>query len=52
MSCEHVYKNLGPGICPKCGLESHTINWEKQNEMMKIWHINNPDAEYEGWMSI
>jgi hypothetical protein len=50
--CEHVYKNLGPGPCPMCGLESHTMDWKKQNKMMKQWHIDNPDAEYVGWMSI
>lgn len=35
--CEHVYKNLGPGPCPKCGLETHSINWGKEIEMMKSY---------------
>lgn len=50
--CEHVYKNLGPGICKICGLESHNVDWEKQNILKEIWHKENPDAKYEGWMSI
>ena len=52
MNCEHVYKDLGPGPCPKCGLPTHTVDWTLQNKMMKQWHIDNPDAQYEGWMSI
>ena len=52
MNCEHVYKDLGPGPCPKCGLETHTTDWKKQNKMMKQWHKDNPDAGYIGWMSI
>jgi len=52
MNCEHVYKDLGPGPCPKCGLPTHTTDWNLQNKMMKQWHIDNPNAQYEGWMSI
>jgi len=52
MMCEHVYTNIGPGLCPKCGLESNTLDWKKQNKMMKQWHIDNPNAEYRGWFSI
>jgi hypothetical protein len=52
MMCEHVYVDLGPGPCGSCGLESHNMDWKKQNEMMRQWHIDNPHAEYGGWMSI
>ena len=52
MNCEHIYKDLGPGPCPKCGLETRTIDWKKQNELKIKWHKDNPDAEYKGWMSI
>lgn len=33
--CEHVYKDLGIGLCPKCGLDTHSINWVEQNRAMK-----------------
>ena len=50
--CEHVYKSMGVSLCPKCGLDTHDTNWSKQNKLMAQWHTDNPDAEYEGWMSI
>lgn len=50
--CEHVYKRFGPGLCPKCGLSTNDLDWTKQNKLMSQWHTDNPDAEYEGWMSI
>ena len=28
------------------------INWEEQNKLRQQWILDNPDAEYEGWMSI
>lgn len=52
MSCEHVYKDLGPGLCPKCGADAHGIDWKKQNELREQWLKDNPYAEYGGWMSI
>lgn len=33
--CEHVYKNLGIGLCPKCGLDTHSTDWVKQNQLMR-----------------
>ncbi len=31
---------------------NHEMDWAKQNQLMKEWKEANPDAEYEGWMSI
>jgi hypothetical protein len=28
------------------------INWEEQNKLRQQWLQDNPDAQYEGWMSI
>jgi len=28
------------------------INWEEQNRLRQQWLQDNPDAKYEGWMSI
>ena len=50
--CEHVYKSMGVSLCPKCGLVTHDVLWNDQNKLMTKWHIDNPDAEYAGWMSI
>jgi hypothetical protein len=50
--CEHVYKRMGVTLCPKCGLATHDVLWNNQNKLMTQWHIDNPDAEYAGWMSI
>lgn len=25
--CEHVYKDMGVDICPKCGKDTHRTNW-------------------------
>ena len=32
--------------------KSSDINWKAQNQLMKQWHIDNPDAKYGGWVSI
>ncbi len=32
--------------------EATAEDWAKQNELHKQWLINNPDAQYSGWMSI
>lgn len=52
MDCKHVYKNLGTPLCHYCGLPTHEVDWVHQNQLKTQWHLNNPDAEYEGWMSI
>jgi len=28
------------------------MNWAEENQKMKEWKEANPDAGYEGWMSI
>ena len=32
--------------------ESNDLNWKEQNKLRQQWILDNPDAEYEGWMSI
>ena len=32
--------------------ETNDIDWAYQNALRKQWLIDNPNAEYEGWMSI
>jgi hypothetical protein len=32
--------------------EATAEDWAKQNAMHKQWLIDNPDAQYIGWMSI
>jgi len=32
--------------------EATAEDWIKQNKMRQEWLAANPDAEYEGWMSI
>jgi hypothetical protein len=31
---------------------SNDIDWEHQNQLREQWLKDNPDAKYEGWMSI
>jgi len=31
---------------------NHAIDWAYQNQLRQQWIIDNPEAEYEGWMSI
>lgn len=51
--CEHVYKDLGLGPCPKCGLETHSINWGKEIEMMKTYKEKvGYFYNVQGWWSI
>ena len=50
--CEHVYKNMGVPICPKCGKDTHETDWAFQNNLHKEWKAANPDAKYQGWWSI
>jgi len=32
--------------------EATAADWANQNELRKQWLIDNPDAQYIGWMSI
>jgi len=34
------------------GLRMADIDWALQNKLREAWLANNPDAEYQGWMSI
>lgn len=31
---------------------NHNLDWAYQNQLRQQWIIDNPEAEYEGWMSI
>jgi hypothetical protein len=31
---------------------SNEIDWEHQNKLREQWLMDNPQAEYQGWMSI
>lgn len=31
---------------------THQIDWAYQNQLRAQWLLDNPDTEYEGWMSI
>ena len=50
--CRHVHKTLGTPLCHYCGLPTHEVDWAHQNRLKEQWHIDNPNAQYEGWMSI
>lgn len=52
MYCEHVYKNFGTKMCPKCGKDTHEVDWALQNQLAREWKEANPNAKYEGWWSI
>jgi hypothetical protein len=39
--------------CPKCGGNTHEINWKEQHKLNKQWLKDNPLAYKEvGWWSI
>ena len=51
--CEHVYRNMNQNPCPKCGGNTHEINWKEQYALNKQWLKENPDAwRNVGWWSI
>jgi len=33
-------------------MAENDIDWEWQNALREEWLANNPDAEYQGWVSI
>jgi hypothetical protein len=33
-------------------IDSNEIDWEHQNKLRQQWLMDNPEAEYQGWMSI
>jgi hypothetical protein len=39
-------------MCDSHDQGEHEMNWIYQNQLREQWITNNPDAEYEGWMSI
>lgn len=49
--CEHVYKDMGQDLCPKCGRDTHETDWAKEAQIMKQWHADGK-AVYGGWWSI
>ena len=52
MTCVHVLNFMNEEICHLCNQPTHEINWYKQTKLKEKWHEENPNAEYEGWMSI
>ena len=50
--CRHVYQMLGRLLCQYCGLPTNEVDWVQQTRLKEQWHIDNPNAQYEGWMSI
>jgi hypothetical protein len=49
--CEHVYKNMGKDLCPKCGGYTHEANWKQQYKLHKEW-IDSGKTTVQGWFSI
>ena len=39
-------------MCDSHDQRTHEINWAYQNQLREQWLVDNPEAEYEGWMSI
>ena len=39
-------------MCDSHDQGEHEMNWTYQNQLREQWIIDNPYAEYEGWMSI
>jgi hypothetical protein len=33
-------------------IDNNEIDWEYQNKLRQQWLMDNPEAEYQGWMSI
>ncbi len=50
--CRHIYEEVKCDPCEFCGAPSHRMNWAEENQKMKEWKEANPNAGYEGWMSI
>ena len=38
--------------CKDCNCKPTDICWSYQNQLREKWLRDNPNAEYEGWMSI
>lgn len=34
--CEHVYRDLRQNPCPKCGGDTHNIDWDLLREQRKL----------------
>jgi hypothetical protein len=41
-----------PYMCANHDEMTHNINWAYQNKLREQWLLDNPDAQYIGWMSI
>jgi len=39
-------------MCANHDEMTHSINWVYQNKLREQWLIDNPNAQYIGWMSI
>ena len=49
--CEHVYKDIGQPVCPKCGKDTHETDWKLLADQHRDW-IANGKAVPQGWWSI
>jgi hypothetical protein len=38
--------------CQDCDCNPTDICWPEQNKLREQWLMDNPEAEYQGWMSI
>ena len=39
-------------MCANHDEMTHSIDWTYQNNLREQWLLDNPDAQYIGWMSI
>jgi hypothetical protein len=39
-------------MCANHSEGEHELDWEYQNKLREQWLLDNPNSEYEGWMSI
>jgi hypothetical protein len=39
-------------MCDSHDKGTHEIDWAYQNKLHKQWLLDNPNAQYIGWMSI
>ena len=52
MRCLDVCRQGVFYMCDSHDQRTHEINWAYQNQLRGQWLLDNPEAEYEGWMSI
>jgi hypothetical protein len=60
MTCIHIYQDVGAEVCPRCGRDTHEVDWSISAKILRSHYAEGRDRDYicpqggtiRGWWSI